>query len=55
MKKYYFEPTIELKRFEAENIVTASAELTVTDADPSITDGNAAITLKYQEGFTFVF
>lgn len=53
MKKFYFEPAIEIKRFHLENIITGSGEITGTSVE-NVPAGVKAATLSFKD-FKFAF
>lgn len=54
MKKFYFEPAIEIKRFQAENIVTASGDSLKGTKDVEVPTGKSAKEISFNE-FHFTF
>ena len=55
MKKFYTEPSMDVKNFEAENIITASGDVGTLDSAGTVTEGTAAVKLTYGTDFEFVF
>lgn len=54
MKRFFTEPTIDVKSFSYENIVTSSSQ-DIGTADETVTAQNAAVTLDLKNDLNIVF
>lgn len=53
MKKFYMNPSMDVKEFEAENIVTASGAEQAIEANDRVTAESAALNVDFANALQF--